>query len=93
LHGILAFDVQPNCTLNLAWQQQVGFNAAPGQENPVIAPVIANGIIYYAEGAASQVSAFDAGSGTMLWNTGTLISGGIFASPTVANGRLYRTSV
>ncbi len=88
-HGLIALDAQPNCMLSLAWQQQVGLNATPSQENPVISPVVANGVVYYAEGAASQVAAFDAGSGTLLWSTGSLIQGGVFASPTVINGQLF----
>ena len=89
LHGLIALDALPNCMLYLAWQQQVGLNATPSQENPAISPVVANGIVYYAEGAASQVAAFDANSGAMLWNTDALIKGGIFASPTVINGQLF----
>jgi outer membrane protein assembly factor BamB len=89
LHGLIALDIQPNCMLALAWQQQVGLNATPSQENPVISPVVANGVVYYAEGAASQVAAFDTGSGALLWSTGDLIQGGVFASPTVINGQLF----
>jgi hypothetical protein len=37
-HGLIALDAQPNCMLNLAWQRQVGLNATPSQENPVISP-------------------------------------------------------
>jgi outer membrane protein assembly factor BamB len=89
LHGLIALDALPNCMLYLAWQQQVGMNATPSQDNPAISPVVANGVVYYAEGAASQVAAFDANSGIMLWSTGVLIKGGIFTSPTVVNGQLF----
>jgi len=35
------------------------------------------------------VLAFDAATGTPLWNSGSTIGDFIFAAPTVANGALY----
>jgi outer membrane protein assembly factor BamB len=56
--------------------------------------VAANGVVYYASGVASDVYAVDAQSGQQLWSTASLpvadrVTGGIFASPTVVNGRLF----
>lgn len=86
-HGLLAFGVANDCSLTLQWQQTVGANAVPGTDSPVIPPVVANGIVYYATGGASSVFAFDP-NGNYLWDSGQQITGGIFTSPTVVNGML-----
>ena len=87
-HGLLAFNVTAACTLSLAWEKQVGLDNVPF-DNPMIPPVVANGVVYYADGDASQVFAFNELTGQQIWNSGTLIAGGIFAAPTVANGHLF----
>jgi outer membrane protein assembly factor BamB len=87
-HGIIALTPQADCTLGLAWQQSVGPNGGDNYP-PVIPPIAANGVVYYATGAGSQVYAFDAASGRHLWDTGSLIQNGIYASPMVVNGRLF----
>ena len=84
-HGIIALAPQSDCTLSLAWQQPVGPNDGPS----VIPPIAANGVVYYATGAGSQVYAFDAASGRYLWDSGSLIQNGIYASPMVVNGQLF----
>ena len=86
-HGLLAFQVMGDCTLSLAWQQTVGFDLTQVPDNPVIPPMVANGVVYYSTGAASSIYAFGPG-GNYLWDSGTQIAGGIFAPPTVVNGLL-----
>ena len=87
-HGLIAMDVGASCTASLAWQAPVGLDNIP-DDNPTIPPTVANGVVYYADGDASQLFAFDADTGAQLWNSGSLVSGGIFASPAVVNGRVY----
>ncbi len=86
-HGLLAFAVGPNCLLSLRWQQTIGFDSSQVVENPVIPPTVANGVVYFSTGSASQVYAYGSG-GNLLWNSGTQITGGIFTPPTVINGML-----
>lgn len=91
-HGLLALSVSGTCSLGLAWQQPVG-STAPFH-NPAISPVVANGVVYYADGIASQVYAMDAKSGQILWSTDTLpstdrVTGAILTSPTVVDGQLF----
>lgn len=88
-HGLLAFDIASKCTLSLAWQNPVDPLYNQPYDNPVISPVVANGVVYYADGLASRVYALDATTGTVLWNTGTPSDAGIFASPSVVDGQLY----
>jgi outer membrane protein assembly factor BamB len=87
-HGIIALAPQPDCTLGLAWQQSVGPNGGDNYP-PVIPPMAANGVVYYATGDGSSVFAFDGTSGQYLWDTGGLAQGGVLASPTVINGQLF----
>lgn len=86
-HGLIAFGVASDCTLSLQWQQTVGLNALAGHDNPMIPPMTANGVVYYATGLAGSVFAFDA-AGNYLWDSGQQISGPIFISPTIVNGLL-----
>ena len=86
-HGLLAFQVTGSCTLSLAWQQTIGFDNSQVPYNPVIPPMVANGVVYYSTGSASSIFAFDSG-GNYLWDSGTQIVGGIFAPPTIINGML-----
>lgn len=83
-HGMLAFKVQPNCTLSLAWQQTVG--PSPVAPSP---PTVANGVVYYGDGFGNQVFTFDATTGQPLFNSATRITGPIYAASTVANGELF----
>ena len=84
-HGIIALAPQSDCTLAPVWQQQVGFS----DFNPVTPPIAANGVVYYSTGPESRVFAFEAGSGQYLWDSGSLIQNGIYASPMVVNGQLF----
>jgi outer membrane protein assembly factor BamB len=92
-HGLIALAVQRDCTLSPAWQQTVGAEAStvPGiaGNDPVIPPIAANGVVYYATGYDSRVYAFDAAPGNYLWDSGALIQNGIYASPMVVNGLLF----
>jgi outer membrane protein assembly factor BamB len=82
-HGLVAFKVQPDCTLALAWQQTVGPNLTS-----VSPPTVANGVVYYGDGPGNTLRAFDASTGTPLWDSGSTIQGPIFAAPTVVDGHV-----
>ncbi len=84
-NGMLAFrDPSPACTLSLDWQSPAGTT------NSVVSPPSIGGdVVYYGDGSGNQVHAFSAITGGELWNSGTDISGGVFAAPTVVNGILY----
>ncbi len=90
-HGLLAFKVQGDCTLSLAWQKAIGLDSidpnVAGAGNPVIPAVVANGVVYYSTGIASSAYAYNS-AGNHLWDSGTQSQGGIFAAPTVVNGML-----
>ncbi|WP_159907952.1 outer membrane protein assembly factor BamB family protein [Caballeronia humi] len=91
-HGLVALSIQSDCSVAIVWNLSVGVNSA-GQ-NPSISPIVANGVVYYADGIASEVFAVDARSGAQLWSTNNLpvadrVTGGIFTSPTVVNGQLF----
>ncbi len=87
-HGLIAMSVQANCSLGLAWQTQVGLNAS-SYDNPVIPPTVANGVVYYADGDLNEVFAFNAQTGQVLWRFSPVTSHGIYASPTVVNGKVF----
>ncbi|MGF6604687.1 hypothetical protein P3T23_009443, partial [Paraburkholderia sp. GAS448] len=91
-HGLLALGISGNCSVSLAWQQPVGKDSVSG--NPAISPIVANGVVYYADGIANQVFAMDAKSGQILWSTNSLPvaerpTSAILTSPTVVNGQLF----
>ncbi|HEX9236906.1 MAG TPA: PQQ-binding-like beta-propeller repeat protein, partial [Actinomycetota bacterium] len=83
-HGMVALQVQNDCSLKLSWQNTIGPNFAS-----VSPPTVANGVVYYGDGPGNQELAFDATTGTKLWDSGSTITGSLYAAPIVANGRLY----
>jgi outer membrane protein assembly factor BamB len=82
-HGMVALKAGSDCTLSLAWQKPVGPNFAS-----VSPPTVANGVVYYGDGYGNREFAFDATTGAKLWNSGAVITGGLYAAPTVVNGQL-----
>lgn len=84
-HGMVAFAVDANCQLQLAWQTKVRPNFAS-----VSAPTVAGGgVVYYGDGPGNQLLAFDAVTGTQLWSSGSTIGGGIDGAPIVVNVRVF----
>jgi outer membrane protein assembly factor BamB len=83
-HGMVAFSVNANCKLHLAWQTTVGPNFAS-----VSPPTVAGGVVYYGDGPDGELLAFDALTGTQLWSSGSIIGGAIYGAPAVVNGRVF----
>jgi outer membrane protein assembly factor BamB len=81
---MVALAVQPDCTLALSWQQARGSNG-----NVIPPPVVANGVVYLADGRNPVLYAFDASTGQELWNSGGQTPRGFSAGPIVVNGVLY----
>ncbi|HYU59049.1 MAG TPA: PQQ-binding-like beta-propeller repeat protein, partial [Actinomycetota bacterium] len=52
-------------------------------------PVVANGVVYLADGSNPKVYAFDALTGAPLWNSGTAVAQGFSSAPIVVNGMLF----
>ncbi len=84
-HGLLAFTVTSVCTLSLAWQQTAGVNG----QKPEGSPTVANGVVYFGDGPGNTFHAYDAATGTELWNSGTAFTAQAWSAPTVVNGKLY----
>jgi outer membrane protein assembly factor BamB len=83
-HGMVAFSVDANCQLQVAWQKKIGPNFSS-----VSPPTVAGGVVYYGDGVGNQLLAFKANDGTPLWSSGSTIGGAIYAAPMVVNGRVY----
>jgi outer membrane protein assembly factor BamB len=83
-HGLVALSIGSDCLLSLAWQKSVGSN-----NSSVASPTVANGVVYFGDGQANQVFAFDAATGAQLWTSGSQIGGSVYAAPTVADGKLF----
>jgi len=87
--GVVGLSVNCNNApnyLQVAWS--VPLSAANDQ--PPSSPTVANGVVFVGSGINGSVHAYDALTGTELWNSGTTIaSGATFAPPMVAAGSLY----
>ena len=83
-HGMVALQAHPDGSLSLAWESSVGPNLVS-----VSPPTVAGGVVYYGDGPGSTEYAFDAATGAELWNSGSSIGFGAFATPMVANGELF----
>jgi hypothetical protein len=82
--GMVALQVQPGCTLAKAWNDDLGFN-----DQPVSPATVANGVVYEGDGNSSKLFAFNAQTGTQLWDSGDTIGGSLYAAPTVVDGRVF----
>jgi hypothetical protein len=71
----------------VAWSAPLGGNGQPNST-----PTVANGVVFVGEGNGGRVHAYDARTGTQLWQSGSPTTGATYAAPTVAAGRLYAGS-
>lgn len=86
-HGLIALSPSASCTLSVAWQQTLGVAPGPFTDDDDT-PVVANGVVYFNDGRNNTVYAFDATSGQMLWNSGSIVGGPVMGAPTV-DGHLF----
>jgi outer membrane protein assembly factor BamB len=84
--GLVAMKVTNSCTLANAWSQPLG-----GGDDPNSSVTVANGVAFIGVGQTGQVLAFDATSGTLLWQSPTGL-GNTFAAPMVAKGTVFAGS-
>ncbi len=84
--GIVALSVLPSpaCTLQLAWS-----TALPDLGSAMSSPVVANGVVFVGEGASGRVHGYNASTGEALWTSGTTITGGTYAAPSIGGGKLF----
>ncbi len=82
--GLIAFSVQADCTLAVAWEQTFGFSGPP-----MSSPTIANGVVYEADGFDHTLWAFNAQTGAHLWDSGTTNADTLLSAPTVVDGTVY----
>jgi outer membrane protein assembly factor BamB len=83
--GVVGLKVTSSCTLQVAWSNPLG-----GSDTPNSTPTIANGIVFVGEGNTGIIHAYDAKTGSQLWQSGSSYAGkATFAAPTVAGGKLY----
>jgi outer membrane protein assembly factor BamB len=85
--GMVGFTIDANCRLVKAWNTRAG-----NQDAITSAPSVANGVVYYADGSADRIHAFNAVTGQELWNSGTTVGSVMVTQPVVANGRVYEGS-
>ena len=86
-HGLLAFGVQADCTLALAWNQVVG-----GNNSIMSPPTVAGRVVYFGDGPGNAEFAFDAQTGAPLWDSGSAIGGRMVVAPAVVNGQVLVSS-
>ena len=81
--GIVGLNIQPDCTLSVAWSSPLGGNTLPDST-----PTVANGVVFVGEGNGGAVHAYNAQTGVQLWSSGSFAGSSTFAAPIVADGRL-----
>lgn len=84
VHGMLALKLDANCNLALAWQTTAGISSFITG-----APSVSNGVVYYADGGANHLHAFNATTGQQLWTSGSEVTAPMFTQPVVVNGQLF----
>ncbi|SFK30337.1 PQQ-binding-like beta-propeller repeat protein [Methylocapsa palsarum] len=88
----LTISSPPSCNLQAAWSVD-GTNVLTADNQPPSPPTVANGVVFVGSGLNGSIHAYDATSGSEIWNSGSAIAGGAtFVAPMVANGVLYTAS-
>jgi outer membrane protein assembly factor BamB len=84
--GVVGLNITPSCTLQVVWSDTLG-----GSGSPNSTPTVANGVVLVGEGLTGQVHAYDALTGTELWNSGNTAysAAATYAAPIVAQGNVY----
>jgi outer membrane protein assembly factor BamB len=87
--GLVGLDVNPapGCDLRVGWSVSL---PVVGPDQPPSTPTVANGVVFLGTPNGGAVHAYDAATGSELWNSGSAITGGAtYAAPMVASGTLY----
>jgi len=87
LNGVNAYRVDASCNANLVWSVPGGSGSGGELGQAVSPPTIANGVVYYANGAGQQLIALDLNTGASLLTRP--LGGYAFAQPTVVNGTVF----
>jgi outer membrane protein assembly factor BamB len=87
LDSVQAWRYDSGCNASLAWS--TASTSGPGGElgQSISPPTVANGVVYYGNGAGRMLEAFNARTGRRLLKL--KLPGSIFAAPTVVNGHVY----
>lgn len=86
--GLVAMNVTPSCTLQVAWSKPLG-----GFDTPNSTPTVANGVVFVGEGDTGVIHGYNASTGAELWHSGTSYgAAATFAAPIIAGGKLYAGS-
>lgn len=86
LNGINAYTVGKSCLAQPKWAEPGSSAPGGGTGFAVSPPTIANGVVFYVNGEAATLQAFDLGTGRRLW--AATLGALAFAQPTVAGGAL-----
>ena len=80
----LAVSAAPACKLSVAWAK-----ALPKLGSTQSSATVVGNVVLVGEGGSGEVHAFDAQTGTELWNSGTTVTGNTYAAPTVGRGKVF----
>jgi outer membrane protein assembly factor BamB len=80
----LSISAAPQCQLSIAWTAPL-----PNLGSAQSSPTVVGDVVLVGEGATGVVHAFDTATGTELWNSGSTVSGGTFAAPSVGKGKVF----
>jgi outer membrane protein assembly factor BamB len=84
--GVVALSVSaaPACQLSVAWAK-----ALPKLGSTQSSATVVGNVVLVGEGGSGEVHAFDAQTGTELWNSGSTVTGNTYAAPTVGRGKVF----
>ncbi len=84
--GVVALSVSaaPTCKLAVAWAQPL-----PKLGSTQSSATVVGNVVLVGEGGSGEVHAFDAQTGTELWNSGSTVTGNTYAAPSVGRGKVF----
>jgi outer membrane protein assembly factor BamB len=83
-HGLLAFQINGACQLQLAWQTPIGTNGM----GPLSSPTAIPGVVFAATGEGNTLYALNSSTGAELWSS-SVFQGPVFVAPAVVGGQVY----
>jgi outer membrane protein assembly factor BamB len=84
-HGANAFAIDSACQLQPAWLTPFTVN----RSGPLASPSGVPGVVFFGSGGGNALVALNSANGTMLWSSGSAITGPVYTAPAVIGGQVF----
>jgi outer membrane protein assembly factor BamB len=85
VQGMLSFSVSATCQLERVWQAPI--SASGG--GPLGSPTVVPGAVFFGTGGGNTLLALNSSTLTNFWNSGSSITGPVYAAPAIIGGQVF----